>query len=117
MGYGNGETSSGEGGVDITNFDPTQGAAIDPFTKIAFDVVAPAGIASIVVIVRYTELGASEVAYDRRGFSSGYASRSSRVDAEGVAHFVLGRKGGWNASPTIAVEGADTLGNAFPEVT
>jgi hypothetical protein len=119
MGFGNG---AGEGGADsgaptVENFDPTQGAAIDAYTSISFDVVAPNGLASLVVLVRYTEIGTSEVAYDRGGFAPAYVQRSTRANIGGTAHFTLSRKGGWNASPTISVQGADLVGHEIPEVT
>jgi hypothetical protein len=106
----------GGGGPTVTNFSPPAGSDIQAATPLEFDVPTPNLLVSIVVSVVYRDTGATEIVYNREGFTANFAATGSFVGSErqpivGGTHFILRRRGGWPFSPSVLVEGADSVGN------
>lgn len=125
MGWGGSLVSGGGGGGGgpgpvVTNFDPPKDTPIFPSQALSFDVLFDNPVVAIVISVDYGDTGAKEVAYDMNGFSVNYQPNGSFPGSErqpitGGWHFILRRRGGWFASPTVRVQGADDQGGAITE--
>lgn len=106
---------SGEGAV-VSNYVPAQGSPITPGTAITFDVTGPALVALVVTVV-YPDTGATEVVFDRDGFSANFVPNGSFLGSEQQPiangfHFILRRRGGWPLSPSVQVQGGTVEGGA-----
>lgn len=118
---GGGGGGGGGPGPIVTNFDPPKDTPIYPATPISFDLLTDNDLSAVVVWIDYHDTGALEVAYSgTQGFGSNYTPFGAFIGSErqvitGGWHFILRRRGGWFASPTIRVEGADEFGSAIVE--
>lgn len=117
----------------VSNFSPAPGTSLGRSQAIEFDVTFSAPLVAIIVSVRYEETGATEVVYNREGFSNNFAPLagvdtngdgivdtagflgSERQSIPGGYHFILRRRAGWPGSPKVLVEGADNTGSAVSE--
>ncbi len=108
--------SSGDGAV-VSNYIPAAGSPITPGTPVEFDVTGVNGavLVALVVTVFYPDTGASEVVYDRNGFTPNYLPNGTFLGSERQTitdgfHFILRRRGGWPLSPQVKVEGGTNQG-------
>lgn len=114
---GGGGGGGGSGPV-VTNFIPTKDTPISPATPLTFDVVSANALAAIVIYIDYGDTGAVEVAYSAQGFALNYRPFDTFIGSErqpntGYVHYILRRRGGWFATPTVRAEGADVNGGAI----
>lgn len=125
-GWGGTLTSGGGGGgpggpgPTVENFQPPEGTPITAGTALTFDVLNANPLVSIIISVIYRQTGATELVYNREGFSANFAPTGGFIGSErqtisGGWHFILRRRGGWPLAPSIVVEGADDQGNAIEE--
>ncbi len=113
---GGGGGGGGPGPV-VSNFQPADGTGITPGTPLEFDVTGPNALVSLTITVVYRQTGATEVAYNREGFTNNFIPTAGFVGSERSTitdgfHFILRRRSGWPLSPSILVEGGDDAGNA-----
>lgn len=104
----------------VQNFQPSAGTPIQRGTPLTFDVIFSNTLVAIIVTVVYAETGATEVVYDKNGFSSNFATSgdfigSERQNISGGWHFIIRRRAGWPLSPSIVVQGADSDGQSIVE--
>lgn len=124
MGWGGNLVSGGGGGGGggtgpiVTNFQPPRDTPIFPATPLTFDVLTALTLAAMVIYVDYGDNGAVEVVFNATGFTPNYQPNGDFLGSEkqtitGGFHFILRRRAGWFASPTIRVEGADNAGGSI----
>lgn len=114
---GGGGGGGGGAGPLVTNFVPVRDTPIFPSTVLTFDVLTANVLAAMVVFVDY-DGGASERAWSlEQGFALDYqafgtfpGSEKQLLGGGAGFHFLLRRRSGWFASPTVRVEGADVNG-------
>jgi hypothetical protein len=104
----------------VQNFEPPAGTPIQRGTPLTFDVIFSNPMVAIIVTVVYAETGATEVVYDKNGFSSNFKTSgdfigSERQNIAGGWHFIIRRRSGWPLSPSIVVQGADSDGQSIVE--
>jgi len=121
---GGGEAGGGSGqGATVHDYAPPLGAKIRPNTALMFDVTG-AEVVAIVISAFYPDTGASEIVYDRTGFSKNFRPSvgilglgtfigSERHPISGGFHFILRRRGGWPRSPDIRIEGGTIEGGVI----
>jgi hypothetical protein len=117
--FGGGGGGGGGGGPTVVNFSPPAGTPIDRGTALEFDVMNPNPLIAIVVSIVYRDTGATELVYNREGFSANFAPTGGFIGSErnaivGGTHFILRRRGGWPLAPSILIEGSDDQGNPVP---
>ena len=96
----------------VENFDPAPGSAIQPDSKVGFDVCDGVAVASSIIIADFPHGGLRDVVYDAGGFAPRYGA-SSREPIPGGFRFRISRAGGWpgGGGPTIRIYAVDPAGN------
>lgn len=93
----------------VSDFSPSPGTELQTDAPIAFNVVDDTGLRPVVVVVRYEDIGAADLAHDGADFVDTY--EGTRTPIAGGFRYSLVRRGGWPAAPTIQVFAVDTAGN------
>lgn len=110
---------SGGEGATVSNYVPAAGSSITPGDPVSFDVTG-APLVALVITTFYPDTGATEVVFDRDGFTANYAANGSFLGSEqqtisGGFHFIVRRRGGWPFSPQIKAHGGTTDGGAVTQ--
>lgn len=100
------------GSPTVANVLPTPGTPIEENQPVTFDVTDETGIfRRILVTVRYSNTGITEVVHDGDSFQGAYSLLSNRNPISGGFHYSIIRDEGWPGSPTLRVFAFDRAGN------
>jgi hypothetical protein len=78
---------------------------------VSFDVTDDSGLfREILIAARFEGFPVQELVFNGSAFTPPYAAESSRVAIDGGFHFVVSRRDGWPAAPSITPYAIDQLG-------